>query len=136
MLNTGARIQSTFRSQHLNIPPLVKMQPEPQAIIHSEDAKARGIVDGERIHVVTPRGRVPFTAKVTDGIMVGCVEINVGGGGPLQVQAWREANANYLTDPDNRDPISGFPVLKALLCEVEKITASTPAPSPFTEAIK
>jgi hypothetical protein len=27
---------------------------------------------------------------------------------------------NELTDPENRDPISGFPVLKALLCEVEK----------------
>jgi hypothetical protein len=32
----------------------------------------------------------------------------------------REANANYLTDFDNRDPISGFPVYKALLCDVCK----------------
>jgi hypothetical protein len=30
------------------------------------------------------------------------------------------APINYLTDMDNRDPISGFPVLKALLCEVRK----------------
>ena len=29
VLNTGARIQSTFRSQHLNIPSLLKLQPEP-----------------------------------------------------------------------------------------------------------
>jgi len=27
---------------------------------------------------------------------------------------------NDLTDPDNRDPISGFPVYKALLCDVVK----------------
>ncbi|MBI4292859.1 MAG: molybdopterin-dependent oxidoreductase [Betaproteobacteria bacterium] len=123
VLNTGARIQSTFRSQHLNIPALVKMQPEPHVMIHCDDALARGIVEGERVHVVTPRGRVAFTAKVTDGVIPGSVEVNVGGGGPQQAQAWREANANYLTDPDNRDPISGFPVLKALLCEVEKIKA-------------
>jgi hypothetical protein len=25
-----------------------------------------------------------------------------------------------LTDPDNRDPLSGFPVFKALLCDVVK----------------
>ena len=66
--------------------------------------------------------------------MIESVLVNVGGGGPQQAQAWREANANYLTDPGNRDPISGFPVLKALLCEVERITASTPAPSPVTAA--
>jgi hypothetical protein len=45
----------------------------------------------------------------------------MGGGGPLQPKAWQEANANYLTDMDNRDPISGFPVLKALLCKVVNI---------------
>ena len=44
----------------------------------------------------------------------------MGGGGPLQPEEWREANVNELTDMENRDPISGFPVFKALLCEVEK----------------
>jgi len=48
------------------------------------------------------------------------VEVNVGGGGPVQAEAWRRANANYLTDFAGRDPISGFPTFKALLCEVEK----------------
>jgi len=50
----------------------------------------------------------------------GVVEVNVGGGSPMQADAWREANANMLTDIDNRDPISGFPVFKALLCQVER----------------
>jgi len=48
------------------------------------------------------------------------IEANMGGGGPLQPKEWKEANVNELTDPENRDPISGFPVFKALLCEVEK----------------
>jgi hypothetical protein len=30
------------------------------------------------------------------------------------------ASANSVTDFENRDPISGFPVFKALLCEVKK----------------
>ena len=72
------------------------------------------------MNVVSPRGSVPFTARVTDDVQPGAVEINVGGGSPIQAEAWRQANANYLTDMDNRDPISGFPVLKALLCDVQK----------------
>ncbi len=48
------------------------------------------------------------------------VGANMGGGRPLQLQEWKEANVNDLTDPENRDPIPGFPVFKALLCEVQK----------------
>jgi hypothetical protein len=63
---------------------------------------------------------VAFWAKVTDDVMTGQVEVNVGGGSPIHVKGWREANTNYLTDFENRDPISGFPVYKALLCDVRK----------------
>ena len=34
VLNTGARIQSTFRSQHLNVPGLVRLQEHPQVLIN------------------------------------------------------------------------------------------------------
>jgi len=120
VLTTGTRIQSAFRSQHLNIPGLLKLQDKPDILIHPEDADPRGIRNGDKIWVKTKRGRVPFYAKVTKRITKGVIEANMGGGGPLQPQSWREANVNELTDPENRDPISGFPVFKALLCEVEK----------------
>ncbi len=120
VLNTGARLQSAFRSQHLNIPGLLKLQPKPLVLIHPEDAKTRGISNGDSVWVESPRGKVGVWAKVTDDVMSGQVELNVGGGSPIHVKEWREANANYLTDYENRDPISGFPVYKALLCEVEK----------------
>ena len=42
----------------------------------------------------------------------------MGGGGPLGPLEWQQANVNELTDYDNVDKISGFPVYKALLCEV------------------
>lgn len=120
VLNTGARIQSTFRSQHLNIPGLLKLQPRPQVLIHPADAAERSILDGSKVWVQSPRGRVGVWAKVTDDVMTGQVELNVGGGSPIQAEEWREANANYVTDFENRDPISGFPVYKALLCDVKK----------------
>jgi len=121
VLTTGTRIQSTFRSQHLNIPGLLKLQDKPNILVHPEDAGQRGIRNGDKVWVKTKRGRVPFYAKVTKRITRGVIEANMGGGGPLQPQTWREANVNELTDPENRDPISGFPVFKALLCEVEKV---------------
>jgi anaerobic selenocysteine-containing dehydrogenase len=119
VLNTGARLQSAFRSQHLNIPGLLKLQPRPQVLINPVDAKARGISDANRVWVESPRGKVGVRAKVTDDVMAGQVELNVGGGSPIQVEEWRDANANFVTDFENRDPISGFPVYKALLCEVK-----------------
>ncbi|HUL36072.1 MAG TPA: molybdopterin dinucleotide binding domain-containing protein, partial [Thermodesulfobacteriota bacterium] len=119
VLTTGTRIQSAFRSQHLNIPGLLKLQDKPNILIHPEDAEPRGIRDGDKVWVRTKRGKVPFYAKVTQRITKGVIEANMGGGGPLQPKAWQEANVNELTDPENRDPISGFPVFKALLCEVE-----------------
>ncbi len=123
VFNSGARIQSAFRSQHYNIPSLIALQPLPLVHIHAADAEKRRIEDGDEVFVVSPRGRVRFWAHVTDDILPGVVEVNMGGGGPLGPPAWRQANVNELTDPDNRDPISGFPVYKALLCDVVKADA-------------
>jgi hypothetical protein len=33
---------------------------------------------------------------------------------------WGEANVNYLTDDTSRDPISGFPNLRSILCRIER----------------
>jgi anaerobic selenocysteine-containing dehydrogenase len=72
---------------------------------------------------VTPRGRVPFKAYVTQDIAPGSVEADASGGGSLGPTAWRICNVNELTDFENRDPISGYPVYKALLCDVRKSAA-------------
>lgn len=120
VFNSGARIQADFRSQHHSIPTLLAMQPWPLVHLHEEDAATRGIVDGDEVDVVTPRGRVRFRARVSTDIVRGAIEANMGGGGPLGPKQWQAANVNALTDLENRDPISGFPVYKALLCEVVK----------------
>lgn len=118
VFNSGARTQFNFRSQHHNIPGLVKKQPEPLVMLNPQDAAIRGIEDGCRVWVVSPRGKVPVTARVTEDILPGVVEVSAGGGSPVAVESWRWANVNALTDMNNRDPISGFPVYKALLCDV------------------
>jgi len=118
VFNSGARTQFSFRSQHHNIPALAALQPWPLVHIHVEDAVRRGISNGDVVEVVSPRGRITFCARVTENILQGVVEVNMGGGGPIGPSAWKQGNVNELTDFENRDPISGFPVYKALLCDV------------------
>jgi anaerobic selenocysteine-containing dehydrogenase len=120
VFNSGARTQFAFRSQHHNIRSLVAKQPYPLVHIHLVDARARGIEGGDEVYVISPRGQAPFRARVTEDIVPGVVEVNMGGGGPLGPPAWQMANVNELTDFENRDPLSGFPVYKALLCNVVK----------------
>lgn len=125
VFNSGARMQSTFRSQHMNIKSLTQMQPKPLVWLHPKDAKKRDIQNGDAVLVATPRGKVRFWAYVTEDIVPGVVEANMGGGGPLGPKEWQTANVNTLTDSENRDPISGFPVYKALLCNVSKFYSET-----------
>ena len=121
VFNSGARTQSYFRSQHFNIPTLAKRHPHPIVTLHPHDAQKRGIENGDKVMVSSQRGSVVFHACVSTDIVVGVVEANMGGGGVLGPTAWQNANVNELTDFENRDPISGFPVYKALLCEVTKL---------------
>ena len=127
VFNSGARPHTDFRSQHHGVEGLAKDNPEPTVEINVEDAEERGIKTGDLVEVRSPRGAVPFRARVTRDIVKGAVECNMGGGGPVGPKAWREWNVNELTDISNYDEISGFPVYKALLCEVVRTQEGTEA---------
>ena len=121
VFNSGARPQTDFRSQHHGIEGLNRHHPEPVVELNRLDAAARGIETGDRVEVHTLRGAVTFRAQVSEDIVAGAVEVNMGGGGPVGTPAWQNANVNELTDLANYDEISGFPVYKALLCDVVKV---------------
>jgi cysteine desulfurase NifS len=125
VFNSGARPHTDFRSQHHGVEGLVRDNPEPIVEMNESDALPRGIETGDLVEVRTPRGAVPFRARVTNDIVAGAVECNMGGGTPVGPAAWREWNVNELTDLANYDEVSGFPVYKALLCEVTRTGAGT-----------
>lgn len=127
VFNSGARPQTDFRSQHHGIKGLLRDHPEPTVELNPEDAGERGIETGDLVEVRTPRGAMPFRARVSSDIVRGAVECSMGGGTPVGPKAWREWNVNELTDLENYDEISGFPVYKALLCDVVKVAAGTEA---------
>jgi anaerobic selenocysteine-containing dehydrogenase len=102
------------------IPSFIERYPYPNLEIHPADAAERGIEAGDVVIIKTLRGKVTMRAGITDRIMAGFVYAPVGGGGPQGPEAWQQANVNLLTDDQQYDPISGFPVYKTLLCEVKK----------------
>lgn len=122
VFNSGARVTTDFRSQHHGIHGLYKERPEPTVTINTIDASVRGIANGDLVYVKSGRGQVAMRALVTDDIVKGAIDANMGGGGPVGPEAWQKCNINELTDLQRYDPISGFPVYKSLLCEVVKVS--------------
>ena len=73
---------------------------EPAAVIlHPDDARAAGVLDGEPVEVSTARGALTGVAKVDPGIRRGVVSVPHG---------HHSANVNALTDKDELDPVTGM----------------------------
>jgi len=123
IFNSGSRIRTSFHTQHHGIKRLNRYHPEPMVTVNTRDAAARGIENGGMVRIRTPRGAIAMRARVTDDIALGCVDANHACGSPVAAGGWRETNVNTLTDLDQYDPISGFPVYKCLLCDVSRIDA-------------
>ena len=122
IFNSGSRVTTDFRSQHHGVPSLNKKRPEPLVTMNAEDARERGITTGDLVEISTKRGALTMRAFVTENIIKGAIDADMGGGGPVGPKQWRETNINELTDLQNYDPISGFPVYKTLLCQIRKIS--------------
>jgi len=122
VFNSGARANMDLHALHHSIPALSKEKPVPTVMLNTLDAQERGIEDGDFVHIKTKRGQVGMYAFVTDDIVRGAIEASGMGGGALGSKVWQDACINDLTDLQRYDPISGFPVYKALLCDVVKVS--------------
>jgi anaerobic selenocysteine-containing dehydrogenase len=78
-----------------------------QILVHPDDAREAGVVDGEAVVVRSKRGELTGIARVDPAIRRGAVSVPHG---------HHSANVNVLTDKDVIDPVtgmvrySGFPV--------------------------
>jgi anaerobic selenocysteine-containing dehydrogenase len=77
-----------------------------------QTARTYGISDGNDVIIETNRGSVRMKALVSERVAEGIILVPHGWSG--------EANANLLTDTTCREPIMGYPEVKALLCAVRK----------------
>jgi formate dehydrogenase major subunit len=79
--------------------------------IHPEDARDRGIADGGRVRVASPRGAIELTANVTE---------RVSPGQAFMAFHFPEALANRLTSREN-DEVTSCPEYKVTAVQVERV---------------
>lgn len=121
VFNSGALIWPDYRTMYRSVPAFMEERPFPTVLMNPRDAKERGIEHEDRVTVRTRHGETTVRAWVTEGIMQGCVDVSTGGGGPLGTKEWQECNVQECTHLYHYDPISGFPIYKTLLCQIEKM---------------
>jgi formate dehydrogenase (coenzyme F420) alpha subunit len=112
ILITGARELEYIHGQLRHLPELRRICPEAEMEIHPVTAAKYGVMDGEKVIVETKKGKIKIKANLTRDIAEQVVSIPHG---------WATANVNILTDIELRDPISGYPEDKGLLCRISKI---------------
>jgi anaerobic selenocysteine-containing dehydrogenase len=111
ILTTGAGLPMYDHSRTSCVPWLKRLRPDPMVEINPLDAHARGIESRQWVELSTGRGTLRARANMTEYVPPGVVSMSHNFPG---------ADVNKLIDPDYRDPISGYPGFKSLLCEVKK----------------
>jgi anaerobic selenocysteine-containing dehydrogenase len=111
ILISGPRISAYTHSRFHNINRLRRLVSEPLVEINSDAAKEIGIGDGDTVVIESPRGNIKLRSKLTEDIHPKVVSLQHG---------WDEANANILTDDEDRDPVSAYPGFKSVICRISK----------------
>jgi len=109
---SGSRTIVYHHSQCRNLSVLRKILPEPLLEINPQTALELDIKDSDYVKVESPRGSVKVKARLTKDVLPATVFMQHG---------WREANANLLTNDEERDPISGYPGFRSVMCRLTKV---------------
>jgi anaerobic selenocysteine-containing dehydrogenase len=111
VLGTGTRLPMYVHSRTFRNSWNRAMYPDPCVTMNSGDAAARGISDGDKVVLSTPRNSIEVKARITDTMAPGLANIYHG---------WPDVEVNRLIEPDYLDPVSGFPGFKSLICDIQK----------------
>ena len=110
-------LNSTF----VNLPSHQKMEPRQDELeISREDARARGIADGDGVRVFNERGEIFLRARVDGSVQTGVVGARLGWAKLSQ----RGVNVNVLTSARLTD-LGGGATFYSTLVEVERVAATS-----------
>ncbi|WP_280462699.1 molybdopterin oxidoreductase family protein [Nocardia carnea] len=114
-----------------NVPSMVKGRDRCTALIHPDDAAARGLADGDQATVSSPTGAIAVPVEVSADIRPGTVAIPHGWGhgepgvGWTVAAAFPGANVNLLHDPEQVDRISGTAAVNSTWVRIEPAGTAT-----------
>ena len=111
ILTTGARLPMFIHSRTFRMPWTRQLRSDPMVDMNPRDAVEKGILQGDAVRLSTARAFITVKANLTQKVMPGVVSMYHG---------YPEADVNLLIPPDYRDPVSGYPGFKSLLCNIEK----------------
>lgn len=101
------------RTKTARSPILHAAAPHAYVEMNQKDAEEFHIIPGERVRLISPRGKITVPVRITDTMQRGSVFV------PMHYGRWeQDESANTLTI-DNIDPISKQPVFKSTACRVE-----------------
>jgi assimilatory nitrate reductase catalytic subunit len=92
--------------------------------IHPEDARHRGIDDGDHVVIAASQAEMRSIARLDDGVLPGVVAIPHG---------FAEANAADLTSSSDVDPVTGMPQMTSVGIEIGRPRTASGEPSQATE---
>ena len=126
---SSAKAHQFCHGQHRNLPRLRKIQRDPQAEMHPDAARARGIADGDWVAIETPSGRIrarvklrptlaPDVVTAQHGWWQACKDLGLPG---YRIASEDSASFNDLIDDTEADPVSGSTAHRAYLCEVRRL---------------
>ena len=129
MTLTSAKTPLYCHSQHRNLAPLRRLEPDPVAEISPLTAAARDICDGDWLAITTPRGRVRararLNASLADGIVAArhgwwqaCPELDLPCYDALDPDGG--ANINLAIGVETVDPVSGAAPHRCYPCDISK----------------
>ncbi|MFI2230719.1 molybdopterin oxidoreductase family protein [Nocardia testacea] len=110
-----------------NVPSMVKGRDRCTALMHPQDATARGLSDGGRVTVSSPIGSIVVPVEISDEIRPGTVAIPHGWGHGEPGVGWTVAaavpgaNVNLLHDPEQVDRISGNAAVNSTWVKVHPV---------------
>lgn len=128
VMTTGARDYAFYHSAWTNIAHQRILEPWPYVEINTEDAKERGIAEGDWLWVESRRGRIQAKARVHQGVTRGVISMcrqnyrdackELG----LPSFSWDGANPNILVDGiEGTDPGWGSAPMRGFLAKVYKV---------------
>ncbi len=122
---TTRRCQEYFLSRSSAYEWVRKITPYPQLHIHPSTAEERGIKDGDKVVIETPKGSIQHVAKVTEDVHPEVVNGVYGWWLPEKEtveNGYLETNVNAVTSYDPPyDPEIGINRIQGVMCQVRKL---------------